>query len=76
MSSQSYLGEKLIALFLIGMVFFQYPILSLVNYVFTIADMPILFFYLFAGWALFISAVMIVMKPRKTRKKMKHSSSR
>lgn len=62
MMSQSYQTERLVCLFLLGIVFFQYPILSIVNYVVRVMGIPLLFLYLFTTWAALIVVLMLIME--------------
>jgi hypothetical protein len=62
MDTYSYMQERLICLFLLGVVFFQYPMLALANDAATAAGIPILFIYLFFTWALFIALTAIMME--------------
>lgn len=47
-------GERLIALFLLGNVLFNYPVLALFNRPDTVFGIPVLYAYVFGAWALFI----------------------
>jgi len=47
-------NKRLIGLFLLGCVLFNYPLLSLFNLETRIWGMPLLFFYIFTAWALLI----------------------
>lgn len=44
------LGQRLVALFFLGVVLFNHPILSLFNQPVLVAGLPLLFLYLFAVW--------------------------
>ena len=68
MLSRSYLAERLVFLFIVGLVCLQYPILSLVNLKKTIVGIPILYLYLFVVWALFIVLLIILMELKQKRK--------
>src|SRR6266536_4576824 len=57
-------GQRLAALFLLGCLLFNYPLLSLFNNSGSIWGIPILYAYLFTTWALFISvAIIIIQRP-------------
>jgi hypothetical protein len=47
-------GERLIAVFLLGSLLFNYPILDLFNSDAEVFGIPLLFAYIFAAWALLI----------------------
>ena len=47
--------QRLIALFLLGWVLFNFPLLSLFNRPATLFGIPILYIYIFAAWAAVIA---------------------
>lgn len=47
-------GQRLAAVFLLGCVLFNYPLIALFNKPVEIADIPLLYFFLFGAWALLI----------------------
>jgi hypothetical protein len=47
-------GQRLAAVFLLGFVLFNYPLIALFNKPGEIADIPLLYFFLFGAWALLI----------------------
>ena len=55
-------GARLIALFLLGLLFFNYPIIALFNRPTTLFGFPLLYLWLFAGWGLIIILVGLVTK--------------
>jgi hypothetical protein len=55
MTSDSKLNKRLVALFLLGCVLLNYPILSLVNLDILIFGLPLLYVYIFGIWCLLIS---------------------
>jgi hypothetical protein len=57
-------NKRLVGLFLLGWALFNYPLLSLFNLKTTIFGVPLLFFYVFAGWTLLILLAAIVTKTR------------
>jgi hypothetical protein len=44
-------GTRLIALFLLGVALFNYPLLSLFNVHATLFGVPLLYVYMFGAWA-------------------------
>jgi hypothetical protein len=62
MHKSSRKGQRLIGLFLLGCLFFNYPLLSLFNVRATLFGVPLLYAYLFAAWALLIALVALVME--------------
>ncbi|WP_020654292.1 hypothetical protein [Massilia niastensis] len=57
-------GERLIALFLLGNVLFNYPVLALFNRTGTVFGIPVLYAYVFGAWALFIVLLARVVDKR------------
>jgi hypothetical protein len=47
-------GQRLICIFLLGVVLFNFPILALFNVGATVFGVPVLFAYLFLAWAALI----------------------
>jgi hypothetical protein len=47
-------GQRLVCVFLLGIVLFNFPMLALFNVTSTIWGVPVLFAYLFAAWAVLI----------------------
>ena len=54
--------RRLVSLFLLGWVLFNYPILSLFNLPVSISGIPLLFIYVFVTWALLIVFIFLVTK--------------
>ena len=54
MTRESKLNKRLVALFLLGCVLLNYPILSLFNLEILIFGLPLLYVYLFGIWCLLI----------------------
>jgi hypothetical protein len=52
--------RRLVGLFLLGCVLFNYPILSLFNLPVSISGIPLLFAYVFVTWALLIVFIFLV----------------
>jgi hypothetical protein len=57
-------NKRLVGLFLLGCVLFNYPLLSLFNLQTLIFGVPLLFFYIFTGWTLLILLAAIATKTR------------
>jgi hypothetical protein len=57
MTRDSKKNKRLIALFLLGCVLLNYPILSLVNLKILIFGLPLLYVYFFGVWCLLISLI-------------------
>ncbi len=47
-------GPRLVALFILGCLLFNYPFLALFNLAVMIVGVPLLYFYLFVSWAALI----------------------
>ena len=56
------IGERLIGLFLLGVILFNYPLLSLFNQSLEVAGIPVLYTYIFIVWGLLIAAFAIVIE--------------
>ena len=55
-------GERLVGLFLLGCLLFNFPLLALFNVKGAVLGIPILYAYLFAAWALLIALVALIME--------------
>jgi hypothetical protein len=55
-------GERLIGLFLLGCLLFNFPLLALFNVQATVFGIPLLYTYLFAAWGLLIALVALIME--------------
>ncbi|MGZ6126083.1 MAG: hypothetical protein ACXWLR_14035 [Myxococcales bacterium] len=59
-------GQRLAAIFLMGCVLLNYPILSLFARRVAIAGIPLLYAYIFGVWALLIGLMVVVIeRPRE-----------
>lgn len=54
MNPENNKNARLVGLFLLGCVLFNFPVLSLFNLDMTIGRIPFLFLFMFLGWGLFI----------------------
>jgi hypothetical protein len=62
MQKSSRSGQRLAGLFLLGCLFFSFPLLAVFNVRGTIFGIPVLYAYLFAAWALLIALVAATMR--------------
>jgi len=53
-------GQRFVALCMLGLVLFNYPILALFNVSGTVLGVPVLYAYLFVAWAALIALMVIV----------------
>ena len=58
-------GQRLAAVFLFGCMLFNYPVIALFNKPGEIADIPLLYFFLFGAWALLIVLMAWVIERRR-----------
>ena len=62
MTKSSRRGQRLVGLFLLGCLLFNYPMLALFNAHATVFGVPLLYAYLFGAWALLVALVAVVMR--------------
>jgi hypothetical protein len=65
MDNREIKGQRLIALFFLGCLLFNYPVLSLFNVAANVFGIPVLYVYLFATWALLILSMALVAESRR-----------
>jgi hypothetical protein len=58
-------GQRLVAVFLLGCVLFNYPLLSLFNNPWKILGVPLLYIYIFGAWTLLIGVMAYVIERRR-----------
>ncbi|MFC3108676.1 hypothetical protein ACFQAT_06615 [Undibacterium arcticum] len=58
------IGQRLVALFVLGWLLFNYPLLALFNDAGTLFGIPLLFAYLFVVWALFIGLLAFIVEQK------------
>ncbi len=58
-------GQRLIALFILGCVLFNYPVLSLFNVATEVFGVPVLYVYIFTAWALLVGLMALVVETRR-----------
>ena len=64
MPTRSRKPERLVAVFLLGLALFNYPLLTVFNIPVRIWGVPMLYGFLFAAWALLILLLRILVKDR------------
>ena len=64
MTKSSRVGPRLVALFLLGCLLFNYPLLTIFNVRATVFGIPLPYAYLFCAWALLIALVAAVVAKR------------
>lgn len=57
-------GQRLVALFLLGCLLFNYPLLSLFASEIRIWGIPLIYVYLFAAWTVLIGAMALIVERR------------
>lgn len=55
-------AHRLAALFALGMLLFNYPLLALFNHDTLVGGVPILYVYAFAAWALLVALLVLVIE--------------
>lgn len=58
-------GQKLTALFFVGCLLFNYPVLHIFSRNGFVWGIPILYVYVFASWAALIGLIAVVIEARK-----------
>ena len=58
-------GQRLIALFILGCLLFNYPVLSLFNVSADALGVPVLYAYICAAWALLIALMAFAAESRR-----------
>jgi hypothetical protein len=54
-------GPRLVAVFLLGVLLFNYPLLALFNRTVLVFGVPLLYAYIFVAWALLIGLAALVV---------------
>lgn len=57
-------SQRLAALFVLGCLLFNYPLLALFNRTTTLGGIPVLYLYVFAAWALLIALLAWVVEKK------------
>jgi hypothetical protein len=58
-------GQRLVALFILGCLLFNYPVLSLFNVAAVVFGVPVLYAYIFAAWGLLVALMALVVEKRR-----------
>ena len=66
MTSLAVKARRLIGIFLLGVILFNYPVLSLFDREIFLSGIPILYLYLFGVWALLIFLTALVTGSRRS----------
>jgi hypothetical protein len=64
MNKQNVKGERLIALFMLSNILFNYPLLALFNQSAMPGGIPLLYLYVFGAWAALIALLAITVEKR------------
>ena len=62
MSKPDRRNERLVGLFLLGCLLFNFPLLALFNVRATVLGVPLLYAYLFVAWGLLVVLVALIME--------------
>ena len=58
-------GPRLVALFILGCLLFNYPVLSLFNVAAMAFGVPVLYAYIFAAWAILVALMALAVESRR-----------
>jgi hypothetical protein len=64
MNRENINGRRLVGLFLLGMLLFNFPLIYLFNRPVVVLGVPVFYLYLFATWALIISLTLIISRTK------------
>jgi hypothetical protein len=67
MTPDRLINRRLVGVFLLGWILYNYPILSLFNLPAVFLGIPLLFGYMFFAWALVIGIVILITPIRRPR---------
>jgi heme/copper-type cytochrome/quinol oxidase subunit 2 len=62
MTPESYISKRLVGLFLLGFVLFNYPVISLFNIDKFWFGIPILYLYVFGVWFILVMLIVLITK--------------
>lgn len=57
-------GQRLVALSMLGVVLFNYPLLAVFNVTATLFGIPVLYVYIFSAWSLFTAGMAFVVEAK------------
>ena len=69
MTKDSIKNKRLVGLFLLGCIVFNYPLLSLLNLKRMLYGLPLFYLYIFAAWSVMIILLIIVTHRSSTQNK-------
>ena len=69
-------NKRLVGLFLLGAIFFNYPLISLFNHKSYVLGFPTLYLYIFSLWLLMIVSMIVITTRRITLGKKRSSTER
>ena len=58
-------GQRLVALFVLGCLLFNYPVLSLFNLPAQVFGVPVLYAYIFFAWAMLVALMALVVEAKR-----------
>ena len=67
MTPESIVSRRLVGIFLLGFILFNYPILSLFNLPIYWFGIPLLYLYVFGLWTVFILVIILISRYRETQ---------
>ena len=67
-------GRRLVGLFLLGILLFNFPLLTLFNRPVLALGIPVLYLYLFTAWSLLIILMLIISRSKPEKKLPDHSA--
>ena len=67
MTPESLIGKRLVGLFLLGFVLFNYPVISLFNLNKFWFGIPILYLYVFGVWLILVLLIVLITKTYHNR---------
>ena len=65
MNDRDVKGRRLIALFVLGCLLFNFPVLSLFNVAAAVLGVPVLYAYIFAAWGLPVALMALAAESRR-----------
>lgn len=58
-------GQQLVAIFLVGCLLFNYPVLSWFSYDGMLWGIPVLFIYMFTSWTIVIGLMILIIEIKR-----------